>query len=177
MNRATKGFSPLVSLADGLPIRARIGLAVIAAGLATHQLRSSPDFPIAYAAFDLTRRSFDGERFDPYLLEDSLASESGDGAVHCEVEAKSKEENAAWLALISSVLYIAHHACRELSEFPSEMICEVDETELDEIDKFLRPISPASMKAMQKSAECLKQELGASFAQLRPQVAELGREL
>ena len=172
MTKKFKGARPLARLADHLPVRARVGLAVLAAELAVNHLRPSPNYPVASTAFDLARRWFDGERFDSDLLEDSIAAPSGDGALACEIQAKSKAEKSAWLALVSSVLYTAFHAVRERGEPPSEVIAEVNETVLDEIDEFLRPISPAFMKTMERAAKYLEQEPEASFAELKFRILE-----
>jgi hypothetical protein len=72
MTKQFKGTSRLAQLADELPVRSRIGLALLAADLALNQLRSSHDFPTAQAAFELTRRWYDGDRFPPDLFEDAL---------------------------------------------------------------------------------------------------------
>lgn len=72
-----KGTSPLALLADDLPVRSRFGLVVVGADLAVTWLKSSPNFAAAYASFDLARRWFDGERFVPDQLEDSLDPPSG----------------------------------------------------------------------------------------------------
>lgn len=111
----------------------------------------------------------DGERFDPNLLEDPS---SGDGPLICEVHAKPEQERAARLALIASVVYTTYHAVTELGEIPSEVICEVDETALDELDETLRKVFPGFMKPMEAAAEYLKREPRSSFAQLKRVVAQ-----
>ncbi len=60
-----EGSSELAHLAQQLPARGRIGLAVVMACLALNRLRGLPDYSLARHAFELTRRWFDGERFDP----------------------------------------------------------------------------------------------------------------
>jgi len=168
MNGPFKGESPLARLADPLPARARIGLAVVAADLALAHLRDSPDLSVAHTVFELARRWFDGARFDADRFADALDPESGRATEICAVEAKTQEERSAWLALDSAVAYVAFHAYRELGQIPAPGFSEVDETILDELDKAMRAISPGFMKTMKKAAEYLAGEPGASFPQLKP---------
>jgi hypothetical protein len=49
------------------------------ADLALERLKSSPDLPVATAAFELCPLWFDGERFDPRRIEEAYADEDGGG--------------------------------------------------------------------------------------------------
>lgn len=168
MNDPFKGESPLARLADPLPVRTRISIALIAADLALAQLRDSPDLSVARTAFELARRWFDGARFDPDQFADALDPEFDRGTADCALEAKTQEEASAWVALDDAVAYVAFHAYRELGRLPAPEFSEVDETILDELDKALRSISPEFMETMKEAAEYLEGEPGASFAQLKP---------
>jgi hypothetical protein len=170
MTRQFKGSSPLALLADSLPVRARIGLALVAADMALDRLKSSHDLPFARRTFELARGWYDGKRFDLYQFEDAIAHEYDRDLTICAIEAKSKEEKSAWLALECAVLYIAFHAYQAAGEHPSPMVSEVDETVLDDLDKWLRKILPTFMSTETKAAGHLEQQPGASFAQLKSMI-------
>ena len=174
MTKVFKGTSPLAVLADRLPVPARIGLAVVAVHLALDHLKDSPNFPFALAAFELARSWYEGKRFDPRQLEDSIASEDDEGAAYCIAEATSEEERSAWNALVSAILYVAFQAYRTLGQYPGALLSEVSDDALDEVDKPLRKILPGFMTIMRKAAEYLKQEPGASFAQLKSRISQPG---
>lgn len=173
MIRQFKGTSPLALLADGLPVRTRIGLAVIAAELALDRLRSSADLPIGEAGFDLARRWFDGQRFNPDAFADVIdPEEPSRGTPDCEREAKSEDERSAWAALDIALAYTAFHAYGELGQWPMPSVADVDERALDDIDQFLRLVSPDFMKTMQKAANYLKEKPGVLFAELKSMISE-----
>jgi hypothetical protein len=90
MNDPFKGESPLARLADPLPVRTRIGIAVVAADLAVTHLRESTDLPIARACFELARRWFDGARFDPHQFADTLSPEYDRGTADRSLDAKTQ---------------------------------------------------------------------------------------
>jgi hypothetical protein len=166
-----KGTTPLALLAKDLAIRARIGLALLGGRLALAHLKSSPALNVGCAVFEVVRRWFDGERFDPDQFRQVLDPECGRGTSWCAADAKSAEEKSAWQALDSAVAYIAFHAYREVRHFPSAGLSEVDETELDHIDNSLRAISPSFMQSMATAAAYLKREPNASFVQLKSAAA------
>jgi hypothetical protein len=171
MTQKSRGTSQFALLADSLPVRARIGLTLVAADVALDRLKSSPHFPIARAAFDLARRWYDGQRFDPELFEDAVAPESGRGVALCAVEAKSEDEEAAWGAVDCAALYTACHAFRALGKLPSPLVSEVDEDVLDELDKSLHLVSPDLIITVLKAAEYLKRDPDVSFSQLKSSIS------
>lgn len=172
MNDPFKGESPLARLADPLPVRTRIGIAVVAADLALTHFRDSPDLSVAHTVFELARRWFDGARFDAHQFADGLDPEYDRGTGMCSLEAKTQDETSAWLALDSAVAYVAFHANRELGRLPAAELSEVDETVLDELDKTMRAISPEFMKTMKTAADYLQREKRVSFAQLNGVIAQ-----
>lgn len=71
-----------------------------------------------------------------------------------------------------ATLYIANHAYSEVAGHPNSIICEFDETAFDEIDKWLRSISPAFMKIMKAAAEYFDRDPRASFPHLKGVIAQ-----
>ena len=65
MIKEYEGTSELALMAEHLPVRGRDGLALIVAELALDHLKPLVTFPIAQKAFELARRSFDGEAIWP----------------------------------------------------------------------------------------------------------------
>ena len=145
MIKQLRGTSELALMVEHLPVRGRIGLVVMAAELALPRLKPLPNFPVAKEAFELARRSFDGEPVDPDSFEDAIYSEHGEGVGVCAIHAKSQPEISAWLVLESALLYIAFHTYRALGQVPTPLVSEVDEPVLDELDKDLRVISPGEL--------------------------------
>jgi hypothetical protein len=166
MTKPRQGTSQLARLADDLPVRSRIGLALVAADLVLSRLRSSDNFPFAEAAFELLRRWYDGDRFPPDRFEDAICDERDKGLVSALWAAQSESEEAAWRVVGSAVLYTAFHAYQDVGEVPSPGVSEVDETELDELDKQLRLISPALINALINAADVLRQQPDMSFPRL-----------
>jgi hypothetical protein len=166
MTKQIKGTSQLARLADDMPVRSRIGLALVAADLALSRLRPSHDFPIAQAAFDLPRRWYDGDRFSPDRFEDAICHDSARGLLLCALATQSEQEIAAWSVLASTLFYTAFHAYQATGEFPSPGVSEVEEDELDEVDKQLRLISPALINVVIKAAGVIRQHPDISFARL-----------
>lgn len=165
MTRASEGSSDLARLALQLPARGRVGLAVVMACLALNRLRGQPDYSLARHAFELTRRWFDGERFNPGRLEDTLQDDDDEGIDTRKDFSQSPHERATWVMLGNAVAYIAFHAYQSIGRYPS--ICYVDESNLDDIDKELRAVSPHFVRVVAQAAECLKEDPAVSFAQLR----------
>jgi hypothetical protein len=167
------GTSELALMADHLAIRGRIGLAVLAAEFALDHLRPLPSFPVAQEAFDLAKRSFDGEFVDPDRFEDAVHDERHHGIAICAIHAKSKREISAWLTIQSALLYIASHVYRAVGQLPGPQVSEVDEHILDHLDKDLRAISPAGLKVLAKAAGILERNEGLSFAQLKAAIRKI----
>jgi hypothetical protein len=172
MTKPRKGTSQLARLADDLPIRLRIGLALVATDLVLSRLRSSDNFPFAEAAFELLRRWYDGDRFPPDRFEDAICDEHDKGLISALWAAQSESEEAAWRVVGSAVLYTAFHAYQDVGEIPSPGVSEVDETELDELDKQLQSISPALINAIIDAADVLRRQPDMSFSQLESNLPE-----
>jgi len=168
-----EGTSDLARLAQQLPARGRVGLAVIMACLALNLLRGLPDYSLARHAFELTRRWFDGERFDPDRFDGTLRDHDNEGIDKCMHLAQSPHEQAAWILLGNAVAYTGFHAYQAIGKHPGPTVGEIDESCLDPFDKELRDVSPHFMRIVAQATECLKEDPAVSFAQLR---AKLSRD-
>jgi hypothetical protein len=167
-----KGRSELALMAEHLPVRGRIGLAVMAADLALHHLEPLRSFPLAQKAFELARCSFDGGPVDPDRFEEAIHNERDEGIAICAQHAKSEPEISAWLALGSALLYVAFHAYRALGQFPTPLVYDVEEDELDALDGYLKAISPGSFGTLGKAVRILERNEGLSFAQLKAAISK-----
>jgi Immunity protein Imm6 len=167
MNKTLEGTSELALLASSLPTQARIGLVLMAADLALEQLKSSDSCSVARTAFELIRRWHDGERFRPDQFEEAMHDERDQGLDLCAQNAESEQALSALLVLASAVLYTAFHAYRAVGECPSPLVSEVDEDELDELEKQLRALGPAAINAVMSAGKFLQRHPDASFAQLK----------
>jgi hypothetical protein len=159
--------SPLVLLTDGLAVRGRIGVVLMLADLAMRQLESSSDLPAARAAFDLCRRWYDGERFDPDRFEEAYADEDGGGLAGEAMNARSQSELTAWNVLASAVMYIAFQAYRELGRYPAPMLSDMEADELNQIYRHMQTVSPVFIETARKAEKILEQGREPSFAQLK----------
>ena len=167
MSRSHKGTGPLAQIVDSLPVRARIGVVLMVADLALTWLESSLDLPEAAAAFDLCRRWYDGERFDPARFEEAYADEDGGGLTGGAMNAQSQSELAAWCVLASAIMYIAFQASREIGSFSTPIVSEVQEDELDEMYRHMQAISPFFIETARRAAKVLGAGREPSFAQLK----------
>jgi len=171
MRRERNGTSALAGLADSLPVRARIGLALIAADIALDSLETSRNLPEAASAFDLARRWFDGEAILPDQIQDTLHGEYS-GLSLTLVSVHEKQEQAGLLTLGSALLYTAYHAFRRTGGTPNASVNEVDERELDEIDKSLQIIAPAAMDRLRAAAQYLEKHPNVSFRDLKAGISD-----
>jgi hypothetical protein len=137
------------------------------ADLAMRQLERSSDIPVARAAFDLCRRWYDGERFDPDRFEEAYADEDGGGLAGGAMNARSQSELTAWNVLASAVMYIAFQAYRELGRYPAPMLSEMEADELNQMYRHMQIISPMFIETARRAAEILEQGREPSFAQLK----------
>ncbi len=113
-----KGTSPLAVLADNLPVRSRVGLALVAGDMALGFLGTSPNRQVAASGLDLARRWFDGDAVDPEQIQDALYDEeSGIALVITFVE--EKQEKAALITLACVLLYTAYHAFQRTGGTPN----------------------------------------------------------
>ncbi len=161
----------LGKLASTLPARSRVGLALIAGALALDYLKPYRNYSIGRYAFDLARRWYDGEAVSPRAMEESLHDESDEGVLVCAQESRSRQDLPAWLVLASALYYTAYQAYRKAGERPGPLVFEVDETELDELDKQLRALSPTAISAVESAAQHLTMWAPRlPFAQLKAKV-------
>jgi hypothetical protein len=170
MTHDRKGTSALAALADGLPVRARVGLALIADDIALGLIGTSRNLPEAASALDLARRWFDGEAVLPDQIQDTLYGEYSALALTL-TRVDEKQEKAALLTLGSALLYTAYHAYRRSGGTPDASVDEVDERELDEIDKSLRAIAPAAMDRLRMAARYLAKHPDIPFRHLRAEIS------
>jgi hypothetical protein len=167
MNKSRKGASPLALITDGLPMHARIGVALVVADLALSRLEASANFPIARSAFELCRRWYDGERLDPARLADAYADEDGGGVVRGAMDARSQLELAAWGVLASALMYIVFQAHHEPGSSPTANVLQSEEDELDEMYRHMQAISPSFIETARRAARFLEQGKEPSFSQLK----------
>ena len=164
-----KGTSPLAVLADRLPVRARIGLALVAGDIALRFIEAPLNRQVSVSALDIARRWFDGKRIDPDRIQDALYDEeSGLSLILQSVD--NKQDKAAMMTLGSVLLYTAYHAYQHTGGTPNGSVCEVDERELDEIDKWLRVIAPAAMDILRMAAQHLESRPDISFRALKAEI-------
>jgi hypothetical protein len=171
MMREFKGTSEFALLADQLPMRARVCLALFAAHIALHHLQSSPDFRRARDGLNLAINWQRGEPIDPDTLEDALEHEE-DGLVFASLKARSEEERLAWCVVQYAIYYAAYHAFRAANRDPWGATSEVDEVALDHLDKDLRALDPSSMTLMARGAAYLEQHPNVTLAQLEAQISK-----
>ena len=159
MSESDNTTSPLARLADSLPVRGRIGVVLIVADLALSRLQGAPDFPVARSAFDLCRRWYDGERFDPDRFDEAYYDEHDRGLSRSAMKARSQSELAAWSVLASAMMYIALQAYRETGSIPTSMVANLgEEGELDEMYRQMQATSPTLIEAARSAAKFLGQE-------------------
>lgn len=166
MKHLFAGTSRLAVLADTLPSRVRIGLAVLAGELAVGELKSSPNALIGRAALSLARRWYNGEPIEPDQIEQALENERGDGVVVCEQLARLEHERTAWLAL-TTVLCCVAEAYREAGQIPGPAVCEVRGDEFDYLSEQLRALSPRFLEILIRAATNLKREPNLSLESLK----------
>jgi hypothetical protein len=171
MIREFKGTSEFARLADELPVRARVCLALFAAEIALHHLKLSPDFSLARNGLNLALNWQRGDPINPGTLENALEDEK-DGLAFASLRARSEEECLAWNVLQYAIYYAAYHAFRAENRCPSGATSEVDETTLDHLDKDLRALEPSSMALMTRAAVYLKQHPNVTLAQLKAQISK-----
>jgi hypothetical protein len=168
MIREFKGTSQLAMLADALPVRARVCLALLAAELGLHHLQSSPDFRLARDALAMVLSWHQGERVDLDRLEHRLdAEETSLSFAALRAQARSEGEFRAWCVLGNAIDYVGYHALRAANRTPWSSLREIDERVLDDVDKDLRVLDPSSMALMTRAAAYLKQHPDIRVARLR----------
>jgi hypothetical protein len=168
MIREFKGTSQLAMLADALPVRARVCLALLAAELGLHHLQSSPDFRLARDALAMVLSWHQGERVDLDRLEHRLdAEETSLSFASMRAEARSAGEYRAWHVLANAIDYVGYHAFRAADRDPWSALGNIDERVLDSLDKDLRALEPSSMALMTRAAAYLKQHPDVRVARLK----------
>jgi len=165
----------LANLAASLPPRARVGLALMGAFFALDYLKESADFLVAQQAFRLARRWYDSRAVYPEAIENTILNEHQDGILFCELRAKTKIEQIAWLALVTAVAYTAFHAYKARDEMPGPLITEVDEHALDLLNEYLDTLIPSAINAMTTAAEYLRADPSIQFDDLE-KIASVARK-
>jgi hypothetical protein len=168
-----KGTSEFAILAEGLPVRARVCLTLLAADIALQHLQQSPDVHLARDTLAFALNWQKGARVDLNKW-DAMLDDEETGIAWAEVraQARSKEESLAWCVLTYPIYYAAYHAFRAENRPLSGMFDNVDEDVLDYLDKDLRTLSPSSMVLMPRAAAYLRQYPEVSFAQLKAQMSK-----
>jgi hypothetical protein len=168
----SKRSSQLAIMAEALPVRARVCLVLLAAGVALDHLRTSPEFSLACDALTLALMWQEGKPVDPDKLGEVLeAEESGIAFAMLRAEERSEQEFLAWCAFGNAIYYCAYHAFRAANREPWGSIGEVTEIALDYLDKDLRALEPSATALMARAGAYLKQHPGVTLAQLKAQMA------
>ena len=168
--------SPLAVLAAALPVRARACLALLAADMALHHLRTSPEFNLARDGLNLALKWHQGESVDPDKLGEALeAEESGIAFAMLRAEGRSQQELLAWYVLGNAIYYSAYHAFRAANRNPWGSIGEVNEGALDHLDRDLRALEPSSMARMTRAAAYLKRYPNAPLSRVEAHIFSGGR--
>ena len=162
------GKSRLAMLADTLPIRARISLALLAADVALRHLQTSPDFGLARDALIPVSNWHQGERVDLDRLESMLdAEETSLSFAALRGQDRSEREFRAWCVVGNAVDYVAYHAFRAENRTPWSSLSEIDEGVLDSLDRDLRALEPSSMTLIARAAAYLKQDPDAPLSRIK----------
>jgi hypothetical protein len=171
MIREFNGTSQLAMLAAPLPARARVCLALLAADLALHLLRKSPEFDLAQRAVSLASDWQQGKPVDPDALGEALEAE-GIGIAFAMIRAhtKSEQERLTWYVLGDALYYAAYHAFRAANRNPWGSISEVDENALDDLGKDLQALEPSSLDFIARAAAYLAQHPESSLTRLKAQI-------
>jgi len=168
-----KGSSELALLVDGLPVRARVCLTLLAADIALQHLQGSPDFHLARDSLTFALNWQKGEHvnLDKWV---GMLDDEKTGLAWAQVRAKarSKEESLAWCVVSFPIDYAAYHAHRAAKRCMPSSLCEIDEDLLDYLDRDLRTLAPSSMALMIRAAAYLNQHPNASFPQLKTQMSK-----
>ncbi len=174
MRQELKGNSELAMLADGLPVRARVCLTLLAADIALRHLQGSPDLHLALDTLAFALNWQKRARVDIDKWENMLDNEET-GLAWAEVRAqeRSKEESLAWCVLTTPIYYAAYHAILAANRPLSGSFCNTDEIALDDLEEDLRKLEPSSMALMHQAAAYLRQHPDALFAQLKAHLSKL----
>ncbi len=167
MSQRYNGTTELARAVDALPVRSRVSIVLLAAILALRQLENSPHLSVARDACELIRKWHDGEWFQLDQFEDVVTRERPEGISLCLLDARSEKEKSAWLVLASAVLYTAFQAYHLAGRSASPLVDEVEEDELDDIDRPLRALSLAYPSMLARAAGALRRDPNLSFAQLQ----------
>ena len=171
MTREFKGTSEFTRLAEDLLVPARICLALLAADLALPHLRRSPDIHLAREALSYALNWHQGKPVDLGRWEDVLEAEetsmmfAGDRA-----RARSKEEHLAWVLLGNAIDYVAYRVFLAENRTPQTSLDNIDDRQLNVVDRDLRALDPSSMALMTKAAAYLKRHPNAQLAQVKAQI-------
>ncbi|HEY1545624.1 MAG TPA: hypothetical protein VGG01_24745 [Xanthobacteraceae bacterium] len=170
MTRELKGESEVAMLAEGLPVRSRVCLTLLAADFALQRLRGSPEFNLARDTLTMALNWQKGERADldkwDNLFKDTL------GFASLRASKRSTAEGLAWCVLEYPICHTAFHVFRTENLPVPLSIPTVESLILDDLDKDLRALEPSSMALMSRAAAYLTKHPNASLAQLKVHVSE-----
>jgi len=163
-----RGGSELAKLALGLPVRERVGLALVPAALAADRLKGSSEFSTAKRGLDLGRRWFDGEHFDLAQIPDVLFDEEDKGIDRNALDALSESERAAWTVMSASLAYVSYYSYTAVGKLPHPLLGDhIEDENWDALDKFTRNLWGGLPDRVLKAAKYLRRQgAPASFAQL-----------
>jgi len=165
--------SQLAIMADTLPVRARVCLALLAAGIALHHLRASPEFSVARDGLTLALMWQQGEPVDPDKLGQALeGEESGIAFAMLRAEQRPERELLAWYVFGDAIYYCAYHAFRAANRQGWGSIGEVTEEALDYLYRDLGALEPSSMPLMASAVAYLKQHPNVTVAQLEDEISK-----
>lgn len=172
MIEESRGSSQLAIMADTLPVRARVCLALLAASIALNHLRTSPEFSLAHDTLTLALMWQEGKPVTPDELGEALeAEESGVAFAILRAKERSEQEFLAWCVFGNAIYYCAYHAFGAVGCQGWGSIGEVTEMTLDDLDKDLRALEPSSTALMARAGAYLKQHPSVSLAQLQAQIS------
>jgi hypothetical protein len=171
MTREFKGTSQFAVMVEDLPLSARISLALLAADLALPHLQRSPDIHLAREALNSALNWHQGKPVDLARWEDVLeAEETSLAFASGRAEARSKEEYLAWVLLGNAIDYVAYRAFVAENRIPQTSLDNIDDRQLDTVDRDLRALDPSAMTLMTRAAAYLKQHPDIHLAQLKAQM-------
>ena len=168
--------SQLAMLADALPVRARICLALFAADVAFRHLQTSPDFRLARDALIPVLNWHEGEPVDLDRLESMLdAEQTSLSFAVLRGKERSEREFRAWCVLGNAVDYVAYHAFQAANRTPWSSLSEIDESVLDSLDRDLRALEPSLMTLIARAAAYLEQDPDAPLSGVKAHLFKGGR--
>jgi len=168
-----KGASQLAVLADALPVRTRVCLALLAADLGLQHLQGSPEFGLARDMMTLALNWQKGDPVDLEVLDDMLEGEDPSiSFAAMRAQERSKKEALAWRVSGNALSYVIYRAYRLANAPLRGHLNQAHERIFDTLDRDLRELEPSSMALMSRAAAFLKQHPNASLTQLKAHLSK-----